>query len=150
MPAIALSAAPAHFSRAATALVRTVLSAEAQTVREANAAAVQAASGPHSTAQLKAAGHPYARRAPNPAFDAAIVNVQSGRFRAAFRALASRLVSGVVKSSVVNNSPEARFLTGQPTRYMVGRALASRVQRTVQRGRAARIALAVQSAFYSP
>lgn len=69
-------------------------------------------SGPFSQAQLSAVGHPYSKRRPNPAYTPGIINVQTGRFKAAWKTIRAVRYSGGLRSRVVNRSPEAGFLTG--------------------------------------
>lgn len=130
--------AAAHFRRAATAVPPAIIAAEQVTVKEALTNAGKLSSGPNSAAQLKAAGHPYSRQRPNPAYDAAIINVQSGRFRAAWRGTGPKAIGGIVTSHIVNASPEAKYMTG--TKRMVARPVADAIRASVAASRTARLA----------
>lgn len=77
-------------------------------------------SGPFSLPELAAAGHPYARRRPNPAYDPAIINVHRGRFRAGWQAVSAFAYRGGRTAFILNLSDVAGYLkTG--TRFMVRR-----------------------------
>jgi len=141
-------AAALHFRRAEAAVPAAVLAAETEMVKAAKEAAVRLSSGQYSAAQLRAAGHPYARRAPNAAYDAAIINAQTGRFRSAFAPILPVLSGGTVRSAVINNSPEARYMTG--TRSMIARPIAARTQQTVQPARLLRLRRAIRRAYLTP
>ena len=145
MPTIPIARAAAHFRRAASRIAPQVVSAEKGTLKEAKADAVKLSSGPHSTAQLRAAGHPYARRAPNAAYDAAIINVQSGRFRAAWKTIAPAAGLGGIVSRLVNGSPEAKYMSG--TKTTIARAVGQRIASDVQPARILRLRRALQAVF---
>ena len=128
----------ARLRSAGPAISAALLTAEAITVKEALAAAVRLSSGGHSLAQLRAAGHPYARRAPDPSFDASVINVQSGEFLRAWRSAGPSLVGGVVKSRVVNNSAPAKYMGG--TRTMIARPIDRAIRAAVSPDRNRRLA----------
>ena len=115
-----------------------LLAAEAITVKEAMQAATRLSSGGYSLAQLRAAGHPYARRAPDPSFDAAIINMQSGEFLNAWRSAGPYRVGGVVKSKIVNNSRPAKYMSG--TKTMIARPIDKAILAAVSPDRKKRIA----------
>lgn len=138
MPTLTPKQLAAHFRRAAAAVPSAIVAAEQQTVKDALANAAALSSGGSSLAQLRVAGHPYSRQRPNPAYDAAIINVQSGRFRADWRGQGPRTIGGVVTSHVVNASPEAKYMQG--TRRMIARPIADAIRSSVAASRAARLA----------
>src|SRR5438105_148810 len=76
-------------------------------------------SGPYRTSQLRQMGHPYSRRRPRPPALPAIINVQTGRFRAGWR-IRARLSGSRLTLDVENVSPEAKFLL-HGTRWMIAR-----------------------------
>lgn len=142
MPTFTPAQAARHFREAATSLPAAVIRDEQETVKEAKAKAVQMSSGPHSTAALRAAGHPYGRRTRNVNYEAAIINAQSGRFRAAWATTAPRLTGGAVICSVVNGSPEAKFMAG--TKNMVARPIADAVKAAIHPRRRQRLILTIK------
>ena len=82
---VSLAQAAAVLQRKAEATVREVRRANEVASYEALQEARKLSSGPFSSRQLAAMGHPYARRRPRPPLPAHIINVQSGRFRRAWR-----------------------------------------------------------------
>lgn len=87
---------------------------------------IRMASGTRTTALLRAMGHPYSRRRSSPPGDPAIINAQTGRFRAAFKVQISTS-SDDVKVYLLNTDPKAIWLF-QGTRLMIARPLRVRVQ----------------------
>ena len=138
--------AVAHFRRAASAVQPAVIAAETETVKEALAEAVHLSSGPHSAAQLRAAGHPYGRGNRNVSYAAEIINMQSGAFRTAWSGVNPALSGSRIVSRAVNNSAPAKFLASG-TRNMVARPIGNAVQQAVQPGRIARLKQAVRAAL---
>ena len=134
-----------HFHKAAAALRPAVIAEEQVTTQAAKVAAVLLSSGPHSTAHLRAAGHPYARRAPNAAYDAAIINVQTGSFRSAWQTAAPTGGSAKITCGLVNRDKAARYMTGTAT--MIERPIQLAVQARVRLPRLQRIHLAVRRIF---
>lgn len=89
--------------------------------KEALDIAKKHSSGMITTAQQRKEGHPYRRGGPNP-YDPGTINVQSGRFRSAWR-LEYR--GGYL--CLINESPEADFMKG--TRRMVERPIWKNIER---------------------
>ena len=141
MPAFTPKQLAAQFRRAAAAVFPAIVAAEKQTATEAEAAGVHLSSGPHSTAQLRAAGHPYSRQRPNSAYDAAIVNMQTGAFAAAWRPVPPSVSGSRVICGAVNRDAAARYMAG--TRFMVARPVAAAVQKSVQPKRVIRLRKAI-------
>ena len=123
----------AHCRKAAAKISVGTAQAQAETVKNALKVAGTLSSGPHSTAQLRAAGHPYARLHPNPAYAAQIINVQTGRFKNAWASTGPVLSMGILISHVVNTSPEAGFLANG-TENMIARPIAQAIADAVQPG----------------
>lgn len=132
----------ARFRRAATLIHPAFIAAEAVTVKEAAAAAIRQSSGTSSTKALRQAGHPFAVRAPNPAFDPAVINSQSGSFRAAWIPVQPSLSGSKIVCGVVNRDRAAKYLSG--TRTMIPRTVGDAVRASVASARRARIVAAVK------
>lgn len=118
-------------------VARRAREAETENGREALRVARLLSSGPLTGRQLVAMGHPYARRAPR-AGRPAVINVQTGRFRAGWQ-----LVRSGDRMRVVNHSPLSPIFA-RGTRLMIRRPIVQAVAQTVRRGRERRVALAVQ------
>ncbi len=130
--------------RKADAIQQQVRDAEAQSARDLLRIARAQSSGPLSTAQLRMLGHPYARRRPRPPFSAAIINVQSGRFKAGWRVIGPSSSSGGIRSRLVNVSPEARWMTERGTSRMIGRPVMRAIAQRERGLRQRRLARAVR------
>jgi len=136
----------AHCRKAAARVTVNVIAAESVTLQEADKAALLLSSGPHSTAQLRAAGHPYSRRAPDPSYDAAVINVQSGEFKDAWES-AGPTVTGAGVVSKLSNGSKVAGLLDKGTSKMIARPVAEAIVERVQPGRAERLNEAVRSAL---
>ena len=134
-----------HFHKVSVGLLPAVMAEEKVTATLAKASAVLLSSGPHSTAHLRAAGHPYARRAPNAAYDAAIINVQTGSFRSAWQTAPPSGSSSRIVCGVVNRDKAARYMTG--TAKMIERPIQVAVQTRVMPARIKRISTAISRLF---
>ena len=136
----------AHMTKAAAALPKRLVAAEAVTLQEAKARAILLSSGTLSTAELRKRGHPYARRnptSPNPQ----IINAQTGVFRQAYTTPPPVPSASGVTASVVNVARYSGYMRG--TRLMVARPLPQAVQLAVRVRRLARTAGAIRTAFHS-
>mgnify|MGYP001788328927 FL=1 len=134
-------------TKAAAALPKRLVAAEAVTLQEAKARAILLSSGTLSTAELRKRGHPYARRnptSPNPQ----IINAQTGVFRQAYTTPPPVPSASGVTASVVNVARYSGYMRG--TRLMVARPLPQAVQLAVRVRRLARTAGAIRSAFLNP
>jgi hypothetical protein len=112
--------------RKALQFEQAVRQAEKEAAAEALRIARELSSGPYSSAALRRMGHPYARRRPRPPGDVAIVNVQTGRFLAAWRVSGPRKTGSGLSTRLVNNSPQARLLLGG-TKVMIARPIIKRI-----------------------
>jgi hypothetical protein len=137
-----------HFAKVQKTFVKNLVVAESQSVKEAQRQAIVFSSGTITTATLRAAGHPFAVRAPNSAYNPSLINTQGGLFAASWRGIAPVVSPGNIVSSVVNIDPKSIFMMG--TRLMVKRPIGDKVKNAVQPRRLARIRKAVQSAWLSP
>lgn len=130
---VQLAQAAAAIRRKAEAMAREVRNAERQAAREALSEARALSSGPLTRGALRRLGHPYARRAPRPPLPAHVVNVQSGRFRRAWR------IAGTGdRLALVNTSAVARFLA-RGTRRMIARPIAAAIAARVRAKRLRRL-----------
>lgn len=118
-------------------VARRAREAETENGREALRVARLLSSGPLTSRQLVMLGHPYAARAPR-AGRPAVINVQTGRFRAGWR-----LVRQGNRTRIVNHSPLSRIFA-RGTRLMIRRPIAQAVAQTIRRGRERRLVGAVQ------
>lgn len=116
--------------------------AEEATAREALQIAQRYSSGPFSTRALAAMGHPYARRAPRPPGNPALVNRQSGRFRASWR-----VVRSGNRLRLVNDAPYARYFNDRGTRLMIRRPITRAVGQAIRRSRERRLKHGIQLAL---
>lgn len=122
----------------ATELAREVARAEQDSAQDALRIARELSSGTLSTRQQRAMGHPYSRRRPQLRHSAFVVNRQSGRFRAGWRIQRAGNVT-----RLVNDSPEAKFMTAQGTKRMIGRPIQEAIRARLLVSRTMRIARAV-------
>lgn len=118
-------------------VARRAREAEQESGREALRVARLLSSGPLTSQQLAMLGHPYARRAPRVARPA-VINVQTGRFRAGWH-----LVRQGDRQRVVNHSPLSPFFA-RGTRLMIRRPIVRSIAQTIRRGRERRLTSAVQ------
>lgn len=131
---VALAQAAQALQRKAEATIRQVRAAEQRAAYEALQEARKLSSGPFSAGMLRAMGHPYSRRRPRPPLPAHVINVQSGRFRRAWR-----IAGAGDRLRIVNASPAARFLSAGGTRRMIGRPVAAALAARVRERRLARL-----------
>lgn len=123
-----------------------VVKAEADTAREAYQQARRLSGGPFSSADLAQMGHPYARRNPQPPADPALINIQSGRFEAAWQIRLPRWTATGLHTEIRNETPYAGYLdTG--TQKMIARPLVQRVLDQAEPGRIKRLTAAIRRAL---
>jgi hypothetical protein len=133
MPTLTPKQFAAHLRQIPARAGAAIIAAEQQTVQEGMSAAYQLSSGRNSLA-----GHPYSAARPNPAYNPAIINVQSGRFRAAWKSTGPVSIGGRVVSKIINDSPEAKYMSG--TKRMVARPIATAIRAAVEPDRQKRLA----------
>jgi hypothetical protein len=136
-----------RYNQRAKAIEKEVTDVMKRVQRDALAAARDMSSGPFGNpATLRRLGHPYARRRPVPIGAAypAMINVNTGRFKAAWKT-STRINRASISVKLANDSPEARFLTERGTKKMVGRPVLEAIQERVPRGTAARPTLGAAS-----
>lgn len=136
---VSLEQAAAVLLRKAREVERRLRAAEAENAKEALAIARAYSSGPFSARMLAAMGHPYARRAPRPPDRPAIINLQTGAFRAAWRVVRAGDVT-----RVVNDSPLAPFFS-RGTTVMIRRPIARAVAQAMRQKREKRLREAVKA-----
>lgn len=85
--------------------------------REVKVFAVKQSSGGLSLGAMQKMGHPFARRHPKPLADPAVINVQTGQFRANWRTLVAR-----DEALIINADRVADFLE-RGTKTMVNRPI---------------------------
>jgi hypothetical protein len=132
--------------RRVEAVDRAVRDSEKATLADALKIAQKLSSGPFTTAMLRALGHPYSRRRPNPPADPAIINVQTGAFRAGWKATGPFNSRGGLVSRLRNLSPYAGFLFSGTSR-MIARPIAQAIQGRVRDLRYRRMREAVNRAL---
>lgn len=113
-----ISQVAAALRRKADAIKQRTRDAEADNARRLLDIARAYSSGPFSTRQLRQMGHPYARRNPRPPGNPAVVNRQTGLFRASWR-----LVKTANGWRVENLAPYARYFNDKGTRRMIRRPI---------------------------
>src|SRR5262245_1459076 len=92
--------------RTARILEPAIRKAEQEAAQEALRIARRLSSGPFTAAYLRRHGHPYSRRhGARPPADPAIINAQTGAFRAAWRVTNTRRTSRGLQTRLVNDSP---------------------------------------------
>lgn len=127
-----------RLERAERELVPALREAERQTMEQALQEADRLSQGPFSATQLRAMGHPYARRAPSPPQDPAIINEQSGTFRRSWGPILQHYAAGTLFTSVQNTAPYSGYLA-RGTSLMISRPLPQRVYERIRADRARRI-----------
>jgi hypothetical protein len=138
--------AEALLRRRAEQVDRAVRAAERENLRDALTIAQRLSSGPFAAAALRLMGHPYATRSPRPPVDPSIINVQTGRFRAAWTATGPFTSRGGLVSRLVNRSPYAVLLMAGTAR-MIARPIREAIQRRVRGLRYRRLRDAVTRAL---
>lgn len=133
------AAAAAALTRKAKEIERRVRAAEAESAKEALAIARAYSSGSFSTRELAAMGHPYARRAPRPPGNPAVINVQTGEFRAAWRVVRAGDVTRLV------NDSKLAPLFSRGTTVMIRRPIARAVAQAIRQAREKRLRAAVRA-----
>lgn len=126
-------------------LIRAVVAAESASLVSAKVAAVVVSSGDLTPKDLARAGHPFARRAPNAAFDPSVINKQTGRFAASWRVVPPTVSGDSVVSGLVNTDLNKIYLQG--TSRMVPRPVAANIARRVNPNRARRLSAAFRKVF---
>lgn len=142
---VSLQQAAAALRQKARAIEQRAREAERASGRDALNAARAYSSGPLRQTQIAVMGHPYARRWPRPPFSAAIINVQTGRFRAAWRLRGPEAGGTGIRTVITNTAPEARFLTERGTKLMIGRPIVRAIAQTLRRVRERRLAAATRA-----
>jgi len=118
------------------------------TAQRAKTAAILYSSGGITSGMLTKVGHPFAVRAPNSAFNPAVINDQGGLFRQSWTVLPVGVTSAAITARVVNTDKAAVFMLG--TSKMVARPIWLLVQGAVRAGNAGRVRRAVEDSFYRP
>jgi len=131
--------------RRVQALSEAIRASEAESLKEALAIARKLSSGTISSAQLRRMGHPY-RPGGSPPQDPAIINVQSGQFRAAWRANGPFDARGGLVSQLVNTARYAALLFSGTSR-MIPRPIFQAIQRRVSQARYRRLKAAAERAL---
>jgi hypothetical protein len=132
--------------RRALRLKETVRQAERASAEEGKSIARLLSSGPFKAAVLRAMGHPYAARSPRPPMDPAVINEQTGQFKAAWRVSGPRQTASGLLTRITNDSPYAKFLFGGTAR-MIARPTLKRIRERLMRSRKNRFARAVSRAM---
>jgi len=135
---VTLAEAAAILRRKAQEIERRLKIAEEQNAQEALTVARAYSSGPFSSKELAVMGHPYARRAPRPPGNPAVLNRQTGRFRAGWR-----IVHVGDTWKVVNNSKLLPYFS-QGTAVMIRRPIVRAIAQTLRRSRERRLARALK------
>jgi biotin carboxylase len=131
--------------RIASALVTEAKAAEATLLAETEELFEKQSSGTLSTETLRMMGHPYAVRAPQDPPDHSIINDQTGKFRRSWRKSGPRMRGGMLRSTVVNVDPVAKYMFG--TTKMVARPIDQTVAAMMQQRRVELHRLAIQRAL---
>lgn len=133
-----MAGAALALKKKAREIERRLRSAEEANAREALQLARAYSSGPFSTRTLAAMGHPYARRAPRPPGNPAVINRQTGAFRAAWR-----IVKAGDVTRVVNDSRLAQVFS-RGTTVMIRRPIARAVAQAIRQAREKRLRAALR------
>jgi len=112
--------------RKAQALERAIRAAEAESARQAVAIARSLSTGGLSREDLRRLGHPY-RIGGRGVGDPALINLQAGSFYLGWRVVGPRKTPHGLQTSIVNDSPAAKFLL-KGTRRMIARPILTRLQ----------------------
>lgn len=115
---VTLERAAQAIDRKARAVVAETRRAEQEALADGLKEARRLSSGAYSARQLRAMGHPYARRRGGGGLPGQVINVQTGAFRAGWRIQGRRLV---------NTRGAARWLMARGTRTMIGRPIQAAV-----------------------
>jgi hypothetical protein len=140
---------PQEFARSlqkkADLLEKEIMAAERQTLTEARAEAIKLSSGRLTATDLARAGHPFARRAPDAAYDPSVINARTGLFKRSWIGILPRVIGGKIVTRLKNFSPEAKYMAG--TKFMVPRTVGAEVKKRVQPRRLRRLRAAVKRAL---
>ena len=135
----------AHMEKVTSArLWKELKKAETATLKDALTVAIKQSSGGYSQGQLDAMGNPYGHLRPHP-LDPAIINAQTGVFRASWLTEGPSRQGMALRSRLFNTDPKSRFLLG--TKKMIPRPVALAVLKQIKGRRVARIKAAVNAAF---
>lgn len=124
-----LDGVAAYFRRRTHKLEAWARKAEQESAKEILPILYELSSGPYTSAQLKAMGHPY-RIGGVPPLDPAIINAQSGAFRAGWRVRPPRLTSDSLQTRIVNKTPYAPYLLSGTTK-MIRRPILDRLRQRI-------------------
>lgn len=121
------------------------LAAEKENLQTAKGELVKATSGTNSKADLRRAGHPYAKRAPNSAFDPAIANTHSGQVPAGWVMTEPSESGDTLTGKAANNTESALWLAraGHGNSTSVARPIVQGVKAKVREPRTKRVRAAV-------
>lgn len=126
---------------------RKVAEAEALTLADAKAEALEASSGPLKTPELRRRDHPYARRHGEATEDPEVINEQSGRFKRSWRSVRPTRTGNRLRSRLENTDDKAPYMHG--TEAMLPRPIIRRVKRRIRRIRRYRVQRALWAAVLS-
>lgn len=134
-----------YFQSLSAKIEKAAIEAETETIKEARRVAILTSSGDETAETLAKAGHPYAKRRPQPEkYPARIINSRKGYFRAAWRAVAPRKSGNQIVSRLENTDPKAAYMQG--TDRMVARPIAAEVVTKTKESRRTRLFDAVRKA----
>lgn len=120
----------AYFRRRSTSLYPFARAAEREAAAETLKVLRDLSSGPYSSQRLRQLGHPY-RIGGSPPIDPAIINVQTGKFRAGWIVRPPRKQADGLSTRIVNTSPYAVYLLGG-TRHMIARPILARARERIR------------------
>lgn len=98
-----------------------------------------------SLGQLKAMGHPYAKRDPRPPVRPHIINRQGGQFYQSWKRQVRQFGDGVT-ATVYNTAPHSRYMLG--TKLMIERPVLDEAERRTQAARARNLRNARRRGYY--
>ncbi len=116
----------AYFRRREKVLLPFARAAEKESATETLRVLQELSSGPYSTSRLAQMGHPY-RIGGTPPADPAVINVQTGGFRAAWIVRPPRRSANGLSTRIVNTAPYAVFLLSG-TEKMIARPILGRMR----------------------
>lgn len=129
-------------------LVERVAAAEALTLADAKEEALEASSGPLSTAELRRRDHPYAVRHGVATEDPEVINEQTGRFKRRWQTRRPIKTGTRLESRLRNTDPKAKYMHG--TDVMLPRPIIRRVARRIKPMRRVRVQRALWSSLLFP
>ena len=139
-------AAARELKRQAARLVEELKAAERLSLLDAHSEAVRLSSGTLTEEDLRRLDHPYATRHGSPRLAPGIINAQSGEFRAGWVARGPTQRGDVIRSTVQNLAPVAKYLE-KGTEVMFARPLPELVEAELAPRRLRRIRAAVERAL---